>query len=342
MMCGTYNGMPQFTSHSGSSKGKSICSASQTRLASQVLNSNALHSWIYPQSTIPPSLISVLMSVAADGVCTSHFVVMFAAADGSGGSRSYHAYISQSTRGLRSSLKEQDVSFSMPLCHSYVEHVTTEDLLELSEIEKHNLGQTRRMNSFSDVDNTPQSLLAFSGKENVHGLYEILLNYRSFLTFLNTADVPLLYSPVPFQHAALSVPEVRCMEIKRPDRGAALPHGSILKDSCSMPNSSAGLCYSIEIKDSYIPPWIISNMCAQMVSKGQSFEASFTTEHTSVGLNIGVGAVCEIGDSSEATQETIGYAFDIPGVMVSPHLNSGLVKGLKYCNDAYIVSLTPL
>ncbi|MBA0607916.1 hypothetical protein Godav_020179 [Gossypium davidsonii] len=342
MMCGTYNGMPQFTSHSGSSKGKSICSASQTRLASQVLNSNALHSWIYPQSTIPPSLISVLMSVAADGVCTSHFVVMFAAADGSGRSRSYHAYISQSTRGLRSSLKEQDVSFSMPLCHSYVEHVTTEDLLELSEIEKHNLGQTRRMNSFSDVDNTPQSLLAFSGKENVHGLYEILLNYRSFLTFLNTADVPLLYSPVPFQHAALSVPEVRCMEIKRPDRGAALPHGSILKDSCSMPNSSAGLCYSIEIKDSYIPPWIISNMCAQMVSKGQSFEASFTTEHTSVGLNIGVGAVCEIGDSSEATQETIGYAFDIPGVMVSPHLNSGLVKGLKYCNDAYIVSLTPL
>nr|KJB16491.1 hypothetical protein B456_002G233300 [Gossypium raimondii] len=341
MMCGTYNGMPQFTSHSGSSKGKSICSASQTRLASQVLNSNALHSWIYPQSTIPPSLISVLMSVAADGVemdflrkrlgaweesfrslyymfrenaccifyvCTSHFVVMFAAADGSGRSRSYHAYISQSTRGLRSSLKEQ----------------------------------TRRMNSFSDVDNTPQSLLAFSGKENVHGLYEILLNYRSFLTFLNTADVPLLYSPVPFQHAALSVPEVRCMEIKRPDRGTALPHGSILKDSCSMPNSSAGLCYSIEIKDSYIPPWIISNMCAQMVSKGQSFEASFTTEHTSVGLNIGVGAVCEIGDSSEATQETIGYAFDIPGVMVSPHLNSGLVKGLKYCNDAYIVSLTPL
>lgn len=40
-------------------------------------------------------------------VCTSHFVVMFTAADGSGRSTSYHAYISQSTRGLRSSLKEQ-------------------------------------------------------------------------------------------------------------------------------------------------------------------------------------------------------------------------------------------
>ncbi|KAH1056319.1 hypothetical protein J1N35_034384 [Gossypium stocksii] len=40
-------------------------------------------------------------------VCTSHFVVMFTAADGSGRSRSYHAYISQSTRGLRSPLKDQ-------------------------------------------------------------------------------------------------------------------------------------------------------------------------------------------------------------------------------------------
>lgn len=29
----------------------------------------------------------------------------------------------------------------MPLCHSKVEQVTTEDLVELSEIEKHNLGQ---------------------------------------------------------------------------------------------------------------------------------------------------------------------------------------------------------
>lgn len=69
--------MPQFTSHSGSSEGKDICSASQTRLASQVLNSNALHSWIYPQSTIPPSLISVLISAAADGGLFNKICVKF-------------------------------------------------------------------------------------------------------------------------------------------------------------------------------------------------------------------------------------------------------------------------
>ncbi|XP_022747444.1 protein downstream neighbor of Son-like isoform X2 [Durio zibethinus] len=379
MMCGMYNGMPQFTSHLGSSEDPNISSVSQIRLASQVLNSKALHSWIYPQSTLPPSLISILVSAAADGVemdflrkrlgaweesfrslyymfrenvcsifyvCTSHFVVMFTAADGSGRSRrSYHAYISKSTRGLRSSLKEHDVSYSMPLCRSQVEQVTTEDLVELSEIEKHNLGQTRRMNSFSDVDNTPQSLLAVSGNQNVHGLYEILLNYRSFLTFLNAVDVPVLYSPVPFQNAALSAPEVRCMEIKRADHGAALPQGSTLKDGHSMPISCAGLCYSIEIKDSHIPPWIISNICAVMASEGQSFEASFTTEHTSVGLNIAVGAVCEIADSEATVGENsqeIAFAFGIPEAIVSPYLHSGLVKGLNYCNGSYTVSLSPV
>ncbi|XVE96225.1 hypothetical protein REPUB_Repub02eG0203400 [Reevesia pubescens] len=378
MMCGTYNGMPQLTSHSGSSEDQNISSASQTILASQVLNSKALHSWIYPQSTLPPSLMSILVSAAANGVemdflrkrlqaweesfrslyymfrenvcsvfyvCTSHFVVMFTATDISGRSRSYHAYISQSTRGLRSSLKEHDVSFSMPLCRSQVEQVTTEDLVELSEIEKHNLGQTRRMNSFSDVDNTPQSLLAFSGNQNVHGLYEILLNYRSFLTFLNAVDVPVLYSPLPFQHAALSAPEVRCMEIKSADHSAALPQGSTLKDGHSMPISSAGLCYSVEIKGSHIPPWIISNICTLMASEGQSFETSFTTEHTSVGLNIALGAVCEIADSEATVGENsqeIAYDFGIPESIVSPYLQSGFLKGLNYCKGSYTVLLSPL
>ncbi|MBA0746796.1 hypothetical protein Gogos_009284 [Gossypium gossypioides] len=376
--CGTYNGVPQFTSHSGSSEDQNISSASQTRLTSQVLNSKALHSWIYPQSTLPPSLVSILVSSAADGVemdflrkrigaweesfrslyymfrentcsifyvCTSHFVVMFTSVDGSGRSRSYQAYISQSTRGLRSSLKEHDVSFSMPLCRSQVEQVTTEDLVELSEIEKRNLGQTRRMNSFSDVDNTPESLLAFSGNQNVHGLYDILLNYRSFLTFLNAVDVPVLYSPVPFQHAALSAPEVRCMEIKRADHGTYLSHGSsTLNDGHSTPISSAGLCYSVEIKDSHIPPWIISKICALMASKGQSFEASFTTEHTSVGLNTALGVVSQIADSEvtvEDSQET-AYTFGIPEAIVSPCLHSGLLKGLSYCNGSYTVSLSPV
>uniref|UniRef100_F6GWC8 Uncharacterized protein n=1 Tax=Vitis vinifera TaxID=29760 RepID=F6GWC8_VITVI len=97
----------------------------------------------------------------------------------------------------------------MPLCRSKVEQVTTEDLVEFSEIEKHKLGQTRRLGSISDVDNSPQSLLSFSGNKDVHALYDFMLNYRSFLTSLTSVDVPLLCSPVPFQNAALSAPETK-------------------------------------------------------------------------------------------------------------------------------------
>ncbi|KAG2725372.1 hypothetical protein I3760_01G062300 [Carya illinoinensis] len=180
------------------------------------------------------------------------------------------AYISRSTKGLRSLLREHDVCFSMPLCHSEVEQATTEGLVELSEIVKHNLGQTRRLSSSSDIDNSSQSLLVFSGNKSVHGLYDFLLNYRSFLTFLTGVDVPLLCSPVPFQNAALSTPEVKCMEWKRANHPKESSDGGE-----HVLGSSAGLYYSIEIKDAYLPPWIICSMCAVMGSEGRSFEARY-------------------------------------------------------------------
>lgn len=43
----------------------------------------------------------------------------------------------------------QNVSFSMPLCHSKVEEVTAEDLVALSEIEKNNLGKVWNLFIFS-------------------------------------------------------------------------------------------------------------------------------------------------------------------------------------------------
>ena len=34
------------------------------------------------------------------------------------------------------------------------------------------------MDVLSDMDNTTQSLLLFTGNDNVHGLYDVLLNYK--------------------------------------------------------------------------------------------------------------------------------------------------------------------
>lgn len=43
--------------------------------------------------------------------------------------------------------------------------------------------------------------------------------------------------------------------------------------------SSAGFCYSIEIKDAYLPPWIICSLCEAMGSEGMSFEARYEIFH---------------------------------------------------------------
>ncbi|KAI3822669.1 hypothetical protein L1987_10264 [Smallanthus sonchifolius] len=268
---------------------------------SQISNTKALYSWVYPQSSLPPSVISALtLSSKGEGqtdfltkrqlawetsfrslyvmlrknicnlfyVCTGQFVAMFTNSSTSSASKtSCNAYVSQSTRSLRSLLKEQDLSFTMPLCHSKVEQVTTEDLFELSEIEKHNLGKTRRTVSLTDVDNMPESLLVFSDI-NVHGLYDFLLNYRFLLSSLNILDVPLLYSPVPFENAAISAPEVKCKEVKRIDHISAL--------TTNQPNhgSASTSHYSIEIKDAYLPPWLTSSVFDTLRSNGDnSFEA---------------------------------------------------------------------
>ena len=337
----------------------------------------ALRSWMYPQSVLPPSLISVLSSSTAEGeleflqkrqvaweesfrdlyymlrknicglfyVCTSQFVVMFTGGDGSGKSKCLcNAYISQSTRGLRSLLKEHDLCFSMPLCRSKVEQVTTEDLVELSEIEKQNLGKTRRSRSFSDVDNTPESLLLFSGNNNVHGLYDLLLSYRTLLTSLSGVDVPVLCSPVPFQNSALTSPDIKCMEMRRAE-DIAVNNGSNWKDNDFAQGSSDGLFCSIEIKDTLIPPWIICSICALMGSEGRSFEASFVTDPVSIGLNVALKSNCEKSELKAAGSESLqdcGNSFGIQEAAVTSSLCSCTLKSVKYCDGSYTSFLSPV
>lgn len=66
------------------------------------------------------------------------------------------------------------------------------------------------------------------------------------------------------------------MEMKRSDQTAALPKGSIAKDSETKHNSSPGFCCSIEIKGTYLPPWIICNICSLMASEGRNFKARYS------------------------------------------------------------------
>ncbi|XP_010554532.1 PREDICTED: uncharacterized protein LOC104824220 isoform X2 [Tarenaya hassleriana] len=376
IMGSTYNGLPQLKSPSGNALNHDSSSSSGSAVIPQVLNSLALHSWVHPQSTLPPFIISALAASGQDMaevdflrdrhsawedafrslyfmlrknlcnifyVCTSQFVVLFTAHGGSeGAKRSCNGYITQSTRRLRALLKELDISYSMPLCRSKMEQVTTEDLVELSEMEKHNLGQTRHRSSFSDIDNTPESLLAFIGNESIHCLYDLLLNYRSSLGFLPTLDVPVLYSPVPFQNAALSSPEIKCTEMVRTEHTGAAPMRTYPQDSDYGKTTSHDRYCMIEIKGAYLPPWIISNVCSIVGSDGRDFEASFVTEQTSNGLNV---ALPEKTDPESRAVEGKGRTndvFGITGATFCHQLRSGQLKSFKYCNQSYMVSLSPL
>ncbi|KAI8562811.1 hypothetical protein RHMOL_Rhmol03G0064200 [Rhododendron molle] len=414
---GSCSGVAQFCQ-------KMSCSSGFTSTNQVGDNLRVLHSWVYPQSSLPPSLVAALTISSTEQVqmdflskrqtawedafrslyymlrkgacdifyvCTAQFVVMFIGhGDSKESKRSCNAYISQSTRSLRSLLKEhlhilaeplvayvccgnwfiyflkstgsyrafqrmlvvmvagskriraRDIQFLMPLCHSKVEQHTTEDLVELSEIEKHNLGQIQRHRSMSDVDNSPQSLLGFSGNQNVHGLFDFLLNYRFFLTSLTSADVPVLYSPVPFQNAALSSPEVRCKEVRKADN-FPFPQKEFTSKDETYQGSSAGFCYSIEIKDAYLPPWIICSLCEAMGSEGMSFEASFATESTSTGLNVGLETIREKSNhqpTGSAGLEESSSVLGISNATISPKLCSAFLKGLKYSNGSYTATVS--
>lgn len=345
-------------------------------ISADTMYTKALHSWVHPQSSLPASIISAMALSSVKGetdflakrqqdwedsfrnlyymlrknicnifyVYTTQFIVLFIGGKFSGKKHSCSAYLSQSTRGLRSLLKKHDIHFSMPLCCVEVEQTVEDDLIELSEIEKQNLGQTIRMDSIGEVDNSPQSLLAFIGHENVHGLYDFLLNYRFLLNSFTGVDVPVLYAPVPFQNASLSVPEVRCREMKRAD-GVPSSSGSGAEGAeATLESSGIAMCYSIEIKDTILPPWIVAGICAAMSSDEKSFKSNFTTERLSVGLNIALDLVCRKSDTSVSSNDLLENrdCLGMPEAIPSPSLRSAALKCLEFSNGSYVAYTEPV
>ncbi|KAL9675864.1 hypothetical protein QQ045_004072 [Rhodiola kirilowii] len=245
IMGSTYNGTIQFFKQIGDSPNQEVNLMTESASHSQVFKSKALYSWVYPQSSLPPSVIAAFALSAAEGVemdfvrkrhsawedafrclyymlrknacnlfyvCTAQFVVMFTSSAGQGKAKiSCNAFISKTTRGLRSLLKE------------HVRSITISS-----------------------------SICAFNSNVSLWYFSPMYID-RSLLTFLIGADVPMLYSPVMFQNASLHTPEIQCKELKTLDRTAFTPKGSNMKNGDVQEFSSSSACYSIEVKDMYLP-----------------------------------------------------------------------------------------
>ncbi|KAF7038100.1 hypothetical protein CFC21_048323 [Triticum aestivum] len=343
------------------------------RPGKEFLFSRALQSWVYPQSLLPASIISAMLSSTARGenefllkryqdwedsfqnlyymlrknqlnifyVYTAQFVALFIRGNCLE-KQPCNAYLSQSTRGIRSLLRKHGVRFSMPLCNAEVEQVTDDDLMEFSKIQTLNLGQTLHIDALSEVDNTTESLLSFTGNKSVHGLYDVLLNYKSFLNSLSATDVPVLYSPAPFQNGCLHIPEVICREMRKADTGLASSIGLDEEPGSAFAPPPGNMCYSMEIKDVVIPPWVASGICAAMSSDTDHFDLTIGTEPSSMGLNAAFTSIGASGQSkapSESSPEGC-EAIGIPSAVLVRSLHSASLRRLSYNHGEYLAHTT--
>ncbi|KAG0630262.1 hypothetical protein M758_1G166000 [Ceratodon purpureus] len=285
---------------------------------------NSLHSWVYPQSSLPPSMLSVISTTAARGgeaegiflskrhraweaayrslynnfccqacslfyVCMQQFVAMFVGGGVGGRSRgACTAYLTRSTRGVRQVLLEHDIKFTMPFNASGPPTTTVEDLQDLLEFEKSNPGQTRVVNERQASDSGPQSMLCFEGFSDVHRFYDFLLNHRSLLNSTAAMDVPVLYAPTAFDNASLSVPEMTCKQLQRTDNLAHRQlRNSKREDSLKCTEIASNTTYTMEIKGMFLPPWVIIRLCTVLQdSQPLGFSVRFATDSLTEGLNI--------------------------------------------------------
>jgi len=72
---------------------------------------------------------------------------------------------------------------------------------------------------------------------------------------------------------------------------------------------------------------------------------SFATDFNSVGLNVALKSICEKVKSeavvdSESVQTQIN-TFGIPEALVTPQMCSSSLKGVRYSDGSYKVSLSP-
>ncbi|GAQ78870.1 hypothetical protein KFL_000200220 [Klebsormidium nitens] len=262
----------------------------------------ALHSWSYPESSLPPIILQAVQNwlqkpagqdarfwtqreaswqeslrslylMLRTRMCPvfycryPQYVAMFMGPGiGGHGERECCAYITRSTRGMRDLFKEQGIQFVMPLYKAKKEAFNEDTDRQFAELAEEEPWKVQHEDPASAVDSTPQSLLFFEGADAVHGLYDTLLNHREFFPSNTLTDAPPLISPVPFANAALKTPRAMTRKMKQA-------------------NGSVG--YSLELTDALVAPWIISRVCeALKQSSLKALDASFVTDPLSHCLNV--------------------------------------------------------
>ena len=152
-----------------------------------------------------------------------------------------------------------------------------------------------------------------------------------------SVDVPLLYSPVPFQNASLHLPK-RAEAVCKPSIRAVVQNLDSTENYSSV--ESTNVSYTVEIKEGFLPPWVISRICTAMGTSEENFETSVVTEPLSYGLNVALDAACKKESTEKSTLDTPNFTCNFMDSTLYPSLRSAIIKHLKYLKGSYVAFLS--
>ncbi len=142
------------------------------------------------------------------------------------------------------------------------------------------LSETQRW----DEDGTTASCVVITGRADVHGLFDLLLNTTGLIS-KRTEDVPVLYAPAVFEGATLrSARVVKSAIVKRSGAGGG-GGDAIAAAAANGVGSTAHDVYSIELAGAILPPSVV-NLC-RLLQRSQSgeFRMRCWTDPTTSNLN---------------------------------------------------------
>jgi hypothetical protein len=204
-------------------------------------------------------------------------------------------------------------------------------------------------------DGSVESVLVIrGGKVNVHRLYDVLINYLKRTT---TADVPLLYSPVAFQHATLQTNRIgRIGSFLQSSRSPLQQHAEA-DNAFGRQQQQQRQLYSLEV-EGVLFPWQIVQLCAVMrraqqqqrqsssssSSSSSEFSVRLWTDSSSVNLNASqsLAHLCTLRThacQAIAHERALRHVFTASVVSNKLAQNAPTIRDICFRQDAYRISL---
>jgi hypothetical protein len=85
-----------------------------------------------------------------------------------------------------------------------------------------------------------------------------------------------LYVLILSSHLLDACWQVKCREMRKADMGLFSSGAGFDTDlGSAFASSSGNICYSMEIKDTILPPWVVSGICSAMSLGASNFDSRY-------------------------------------------------------------------